>query len=168
MNGLRTAGLLFAAGLLQVFLPRVWSPLGAVDWLLIYVVHEALSASFRRSILVGAAAGLLQDGLSGGIVGLHAFAKTTVAALTSSAGNLLVVRGPMMQALATGAAALVESLIVVAWQAMLVRPASLGLVEIAIRALATGAATAALLLAGAWFRQRQLRRGRARGRGFRI
>jgi hypothetical protein len=51
---------------------------------------------------------------------------------------------------------------------MLVRPASLGLVEIPARALATGAATAALFLAGAWFQQRQLRRGRARGRGFRI
>ena len=57
MTALRSIVLLFGLGLLQIFLPQVWSGLGVVDWLLIYVVLQSLQGSFRRSILLGAGAG---------------------------------------------------------------------------------------------------------------
>jgi rod shape-determining protein MreD len=159
MSGLRPVGLLLGLAILQVFLPQVWSPLGAVDWLLIYIVHESLRGSFQRSILTGAGGGLLQDGLSGGIVGLHAFAKTAVAAVIASFGSFLVVRGPLLQALVTAAATFVEGLIVAFWQAMLGRPVSMGPLDILLRAVATGIATALLLAAARRWQQRALRRG---------
>lgn len=162
MTGLRTLAALLGLGLLQVFLPRVWVGLGVIDWLLIYVALQALRVSFQRSILIGAGAGLIQDGLSGGIIGLHAFAKTSVAALIATFGGLLVVRGPFPEALVAGGATVVEALIVVAWQAMLERPVSLGPVDIVVRAVATAAAALAVLSTARWWQQRALRKGRRR------
>ncbi|MGD8329260.1 MAG: rod shape-determining protein MreD [Acidobacteriota bacterium] len=162
MTVLRALVALLGLGLLQVFLPRVWAGLGVVDWLLIYVVLQSLRGSFQRSILLGASAGLVQDGLSGGIIGLHAFAKTSVAALIATFGGLLVVRGPFPEAVVTGGAAMVEGLIVIAWQAMLERPVSLGPIDVVVRAVATAAATLAVLSTARWWEQRALRRGRGR------
>jgi len=161
MTALRSIVLLFGLGLLQTFLPRVWSGLGSVDWLLIYVILQALQGSFRRSILLGAGAGLIQDGLAGGIIGLHAFAKTAVAAIIATFGSLLVVRGPLPEAVITGMATALEGLIVVAWQVLLGRPASLGPIDLFLRAAATGAATMMILYTGRRWQQRALikRRG---------
>ncbi|MCH7824621.1 MAG: rod shape-determining protein MreD [Acidobacteria bacterium] len=161
MTALRSIALLFGLGLLQIFLPTVWSGLGGVDWLLIYVVLQSLQGSFRRSILLGAGAGLIQDGLAGGIIGLHAFAKTTVAAVIATFGSLLVVRGPLLKAAITGVATALEGLIVVAWQLLLGRPASLDAVDILVRAAVTGAATMVILYTGRRWQQRALikRRG---------
>lgn len=156
MTALRSTVVLLALGLLQIFLPQVWSGLGGIDWLLIYVVLYSLRSPFRQSTLVGAGAGLIQDGLAGGILGLHAFAKTTVAALIATFGSLLVVRGPLPEAVVTGAAAALEGLIVIGWQGMLGRPASMGPIDLVIRAVATGAATLLVLHAGRWWEHRAL------------
>ena len=164
MTALRSIALLFGLGLLQIFLPQVWSGLGGVDWLLIYVVLQSLRRSFRQSILLAAAAGLIQDGLAGGIIGLHAFAKTAVAALIATFGSLLVVRGPLPEATVAGLAAGLEGLIVVAWQVMLGRTVSLGPGDLAARAAATAAATIAILYAGRRWKQRSLIK-RPGGRG---
>lgn len=161
MTALRAIALLFGLGLLQIFLPQVWSGFGGIDWLIIYVVLQSLRSTFQRSILLGAGAGLIQDGLSGGIIGLHAFAKTTVAALIASFGGLLVVRGPLPEAAVTGVAAALEGLIVIAWQVMLGRPVSLGPLDLAVRAAATGAATLVVL----WTARRWERRALSRRRG---
>jgi rod shape-determining protein MreD len=159
MTALRTLVVLLALGLAQIFLPQVWSGLGVVDWLLIYVVLQSLRATFRDSVLMGAGAGLIQDGLSGGIIGLHAFAKTSVAALIATFGGLLVVRGPLPEALVAGAAGVLEGLIVVAWQAMLGRPVSLGLFDLLLRAVAAALATLAILSAARRWKQRSLLAG---------
>lgn len=156
MTALRSIVLLFGLGLLQIFLPQVWSGLGVVDWLLIYVVLQSLQGSFRRSILLGAGAGLIQDGLAGGIIGLHAFAKTAVAAVIAMFGSLLAVRGPLLEALITGVATALEGLIVIAWQVMLRRPVSLGPIDLLVRAVATGVATMVVLYIGRWWQQRGL------------
>lgn len=161
MTVLVSIAILLALGLLQVFLSQVWSILGAIDWLVMYIALMALRVSFQRSIVLGAAGGLVQDALSGGIVGLHGFAKTSVAALIAAFGGLLVVRGPLPEALLVAAAATFEGFLVVAWQMMLERPVSLGLVDIVWRAAATSAAAFAVLTAA---RRRELR---ARRRGFR-
>lgn len=162
MTALRSIGALLALGMLQIFLPLVWSGLGAVDWLLIYIVLQSLRVPFRHAILLGAGGGLVQDALSGGIIGLHAFAKTAVAAAIASFGGLLVVRGPISEAIVSGAAALLESLLVVTWQVLLESPMSLGPFDVAVRTAATALATLAVLWTAHWWEQRRLRRGRRR------
>lgn len=168
MRRFRPVVLLFGFGLLQVFLPQVWSPLGAVDWLLVYIVHRSLRSPFQHSVLLGAGGGLIQDGLSGGIVGLHAFSKTAVAALIASFGTFLVVRGALPQALVTGAAAALESVVVIAWQAMLGRPLSMGPIDIAFRAVATGVATVFVLALARHLGRRRQRRRTAGAKGGRL
>jgi len=160
MTVLRPLAALFSLGLLQIFLPRVWSGFGSIDWLLIYVVLQSLRGTFQRSVLLGAGAGLIQDGLSGGIIGLHAFAKTSVTALIATFGGLLVVRGPLPEAMVVGGASMLEGLIVVAWQAMLGRPVSLGLLDVVWRGVITAIAAFAILSTARWWSQRSLRRGR--------
>jgi len=159
MTALRSLIVLLALGLAQIFLPQVWSGLGAIDWLLAYVVLHALRGRFRGAVLVGAAAGLIQDGLSGGIIGLHAFAKTSVAALIATFGGLLVVRGPLLETLVVGASGVLEGLIVVGWQALLGRPVSLSLFDLLWRAASTAAATLIILSAARRWEQRALRKG---------
>lgn len=159
MTPLISIAILFGLGLLQVFLSQVWIGLGAIDWLVIYIALMSLRVSFQRSILLGAAGGLIQDALSSGIIGLHAFAKTCVAALIAGFGGLLVVRGPLPEAVLVATAATVEGLLVVAWQMMLERPVSLGPLDIAWRAALTAAAGFAVLTAAQRNEQRSRRRG---------
>ncbi len=160
MTALRSFVIVLALGVVQVFLPQVWSGFGAIDWLLIYVVVQSLRRSFRHSILLGAGAGLVQDGLGGGILGLHAFAKTSIAGLISTFGGLLVVRGPLPESVFVGVATAIEGLIVIAWQTMLSRPVSISSVDLMVRAAATSAAAFVALVAARRWQQRSLRRGR--------
>ncbi len=160
MKALRWFVLLLALGVLQTFTGEVWAPFGYVDWLLIAVVYMALHGSFREAIILGAVAGLMQDGLSREIVGLHAFAKTSIAALIASFGSFLVVRGPLPQAAVVGIASLLESSIVVALLVLLGRSSSMSGLSITGRAIATAVATAAVLSAARWLRQRRKRRKR--------
>ena len=156
MTALFSVLLLFGLGLLQIFLPQVWSELGRIDWLLMYVVLQSLRSSFRRSILLGAGAGLIQDSLAGGIIGFHAFAKTTVAAIIAMFSSLFVLRGPLSGAMITGLAVIIEGLILMAWQLSLGRPSSLRLGDVSLGAAATSAATMLVIYAGRKWQQREL------------
>ena len=156
MTALLSMLVLLGLGLLQIFLPQVWSGLGRVDWLLMYVVLQSLRSSFRRSILLGAGAGLIQDSLAGGIIGFHAFAKTTVAAIIAMFSSLFVLRGPLSGAMITGLAVIIEGLILMAWQLSLGRPASLRLGDVSLGAAATSAATMLVIYAGRKWQQREL------------
>ena len=156
MTALFSVLLLFGLGLLQIFLPQVWSELGRIDWLLMYVVLQSLRSSFRRSILLGAGAGLIQDSLAGGIIGFHAFAKTTVAAIIAMFSSLFVLRGPLSGAMITGLAVIIEGLILMAWQLSLGRPASLRLGDVSLGAAATSAVTMLVIYAGRKWQQREL------------
>jgi len=160
MRALRWFLLLLALGLLQTFTPVLWLPLGHVDWLLIAVVYAALRGSFREAVILGAVAGLMQDGLSGELVGLHGFAKTSIAALIASFGSFLVVRGPLPESAVTAIASLLESSIVVAWLVLLGRSPQVTGLSITGRAIATAVATAAVLSAARWLQQRRKRLSR--------
>ncbi|HJO30219.1 MAG TPA: rod shape-determining protein MreD [Acidobacteriota bacterium] len=163
MTALFSVLLLFGLGLLQIFVPQVWSGLGRIDWLLMYVVLQSLRSSFRRSILLGAGAGLIQDGLAGGIIGLHAFAKTIIAAIITMFSSLFVLRGPLSGAMITGLAVIVERLILMAWHLSLTQPTSLGMGDLWLGVAATSATTMLVVYAGRKWEQRQLvkqRRGR--------
>lgn len=165
MTALLWTGILLGLGLVQTFLPTVWAPLGAVDWLLLPVIHQALRSTARRAIVLGAAAGIIQDALSGGLVGLHGFAKTVVAAITAFFGNLLVVRGAVPEGIITGVASLAEGAIVAAWLLTLSRPAVPGPVGPVGRALATGIAAVLVQVGLNWWRRRQRRAAGSRSIG---
>ncbi len=156
MTALLSMLVLLGLGLLQIFLPQVWSGLGRVDWLLMYVVLQSLRSPFRRSILLGAGAGLIQDSLAGGIIGLHAFAKTAIAATIAMFSSLFVLRGPLSGGMITGLAVIIEGLIVMAWQLSLGQPASFGLGDISLGAAATSTATMLVIYTGRKWQQREL------------
>lgn len=110
-NALRIALLITAIGLLQNTLSQTWPPLGWVDGLMMITGFLALRLPFVPAVLTGAFAGLIQDILGGGLIGLHAFAKTAVASVYGSAGSVLVVRGQLAEALVIGVGTFVEGTI---------------------------------------------------------
>ncbi len=140
--------LMLAVGTAQTTLTQMVPPLGLVDGLLVAVGLLALRRSFHASVLIGALAGFIQDSLSGGIVGLHAFSKTVVAALITSLGSVIVVRGQLAEAIVVGAAAAIESLIVVGLLGFFAWPGLETLPTIAARSGATALACGIITVGG--------------------
>ncbi|NKB87534.1 MAG: rod shape-determining protein MreD [Acidobacteria bacterium] len=130
-------GLLFV-GTLQTLLPNYWLALGHIDFMMIAVGLLALRSHFRSAVLIGAVGGLLQDSLAGGIIGLHAFAKTAVAAGLAAIADLFAVRGQLAEALIVGVATALEAMIVRSLLAFLEWPGTDTLPQIATRAAITG------------------------------
>lgn len=104
--------LLLGLGAIQTTLTQAWAPLGLADLLMAAAGLLALRLDFNRAVLTGAAAGLVQDSLAGGLIGLHAFAKTAVNAVLSSLGQFFVVRGQLASSVVVGIAAVAEASIV--------------------------------------------------------
>ncbi len=140
--------LMLAVGTAQVTLTQMVPPLGLVDGLMVATGLLALRRSFTASVLIGALAGFIQDSLSGGIVGLHAFAKTVVAALITSLGSIIVVRGQLAEAIVIGAAAVLESVIVVGLLGFFAWPGSEALTTIAARGGMTALACGVITVGG--------------------
>jgi len=108
-------GIIFAlllVGLVQNALTQAWSPLGRIDGLMMLTGFLALRLRFVPAVATGAVAGLVQDSLAGGLIGLHAFAKTVVAAVLGSIGGVLMLRGQLAEALIIGVGTFAEGLIV--------------------------------------------------------
>lgn len=161
MPALRVVGILLGTGLIQAFLPRLWQPLGYVDLMMMAVVFYSLRLPFRRAVLVGAVAGLVEDALSGGIVGLHAFTKTLIASLVASVGNVLVLRGHFPWVVVVGVAEVAEGLVAVLLLGALGRGTTLDPTQTLVRALVTSGAAAAGILAIERFRLQRRRRRRS-------
>ena len=71
------------------------------DLPLIYTIYYGFTlASPTGSIAVGSALGLMQDSLSGAILGLNGFSKTLIGFLAASAGSRFDVDQPIARALA--------------------------------------------------------------------
>ena len=132
--------LMLVVGMVQTTLTQMVPPLGLVDGLMVAAGLLALRRTFAASVLIGALAGFVQDSLSGGIVGLHAFAKTVVAALITSLGNVVAVRGQLAEAIVIGAAAMIESMIIMSLLDFFAWPGVESLATVAIRGGATAMA----------------------------
>lgn len=65
----------------------------AVDLVLVVVVYAALTMGSVTGLLTGAVAGIVQDVLSGGVVGIGGGANTIVGFLTGIAGAQFIVTG---------------------------------------------------------------------------
>jgi rod shape-determining protein MreD len=67
----------------------------AVDLVLVVVVYVALTSGPVTGLLCGAAAGLAQDALSSGIIGIGGLAKTLIGFLTGIIGTQFIVAQPI-------------------------------------------------------------------------
>jgi rod shape-determining protein MreD len=67
----------------------------ALDLVLIVVVYLALISGPVAGLLLGAAAGLVQDALSSGIIGIGGLAKTVVGFIAGLLGTQFIVTAPL-------------------------------------------------------------------------
>jgi rod shape-determining protein MreD len=67
----------------------------ALDLVLIVVVYFALVSGPIRGLLLGTAAGLMQDALSSGIIGIGGLAKTVVGFVAGVLGSQFIVTAPL-------------------------------------------------------------------------
>ena len=105
---LKVIALLLFVGVVQTRLTQLSVPLALLDPLMVVTGILALRLPFVPAIFTGAFAAVVQDSLAGGLVGLHAFSKTLVAAALASLGKVLVVRSEVASALVIGVAAIIE------------------------------------------------------------
>ena len=96
---MKTAGILLAIILalaLQTTIARfVVSGTVAVDLVLVVVVYVALSSGSVPGLVTGTVAGLLQDSLSTGVIGIGGLAKTIVGFITGIIGTQLNIAEPV-------------------------------------------------------------------------
>ena len=120
MNALRMLGLIAAALVLQTTLARflVRGSIG-VDLVLVVVVFLSLRAGPTAGILSGTVAGLAQDALTTGIVGLGGLGKSVVGYLAGTVGRAFIVAQPAPRFLVFFAATLVEMTIITAFHLVL-------------------------------------------------
>lgn len=106
---LHVLGIAAAALVLQTTLSRflVRGAVG-VDLVLVAVVYVSLRSGPTAGILTGSLAGLAQDALAAGIVGVGGLAKAVVGYLAGTAGRAFIVAQPMPRFLVFMAATLVE------------------------------------------------------------
>jgi rod shape-determining protein MreD len=108
------------AVLLQVGLAR-YSVGGrwVFDLVLVGVAFAALQGGATAGMLAGTVGGLLQDVLSGGIVGVGGLAKTVVGCLAGVIGTQFVVARPSARAVIVAIATVVHRLVIVGLQALI-------------------------------------------------
>lgn len=161
----RIALLLLTAAALQFFfgasrLRGGW----AVDWFLIATAAVARSGDFVRTVLAGAAAGFLEDGLSREMLGMNAFAKAAIGYAMALVAMRVVVAGPWAVGAVVCLASIANDAIVGLLASLLLRSPLVVLTQAtALRAMATGAAAALLEAAWSfpwreWWQKRRLRR----------
>jgi rod shape-determining protein MreD len=68
-----------------------WIPVGAVDLVLVVVVYNALASGRVTGLLAGSFAGLVQDALSGGVIGMAGLSKAVVGFLAGIVGTQFIV-----------------------------------------------------------------------------
>ena len=66
-----------------------------LDLVLVAVVYIALKSGPTTGLLAGACAGLAQDALGSGIIGIGGLAKTVVGYIVGQAGTQFIVTGPL-------------------------------------------------------------------------
>ena len=91
----------------------------AIDLVLVAVVYVALTSGPVTGLLAGALAGLAQDTLSSGIIGIGGLAKTVVGFIGGTLGTHLVVTRPVARILVFAVATLVHAVIFVGLYAVL-------------------------------------------------
>ena len=96
---MRAAGtfvaVIVALALQTTVIPFLWSGKSSIDLVLVVVVYAALQFGPTAGVLTGAIAGMSQDALSGGIIGVGGLAKTIVGFLAGTLGSQFIVTNPL-------------------------------------------------------------------------
>ena len=135
-----------------------------VDWLLVGTAIVARSGGFGRSVLTGAAAGLLEDALTESLLGLNAFAKAAIGYLLAFFSVRVMFGGAFAVGGVLALCSLANDAIVAVLRSLLLdSPIVLGTPYALWRAIATGATAGALEAAWSfpwreWRERRRLRR----------
>ncbi len=120
---MKTAGIILAIVLalaLQTTIARfVVSGRVAVDLVLVVVVYVALSSGSVPGLMTGTIAGLIQDSLSTGVIGIGGLAKTIVGFVTGIIGTQLNIAEPVARFVVFFAATVVHELITIGLGAVL-------------------------------------------------
>ena len=97
---------ILALAVQTTMLPFALGGRGHVDLVLVVVVYAALQFGPATGLLTGAAAGMAQDALSGGVIGVGGIAKTIVGFLAGAIGSQFIVANalPRFVVLLMGAA----------------------------------------------------------------
>jgi rod shape-determining protein MreD len=91
LNLVAIAAALVVQTTLTPFVPQT----SAIDFVLIVVVYLALSFGPTTGVVAGTVAGLIQDTLSSGIMGIGALAKTLVGFAAGRLGTQFIVTAPL-------------------------------------------------------------------------
>ena len=120
---MKTAGVILAivtALVLQTTLDRFIAPgTVAIDLVLVVVVYVALSSGPVTGLLAGTAAGLAQDALSSGVIGIGGLAKTLVGFLTGIIGTQFIVARPFSRFVVFLAATVLHTIVFIGLYVML-------------------------------------------------
>jgi rod shape-determining protein MreD len=113
MTAVRSAALIAVALVLQTTLARflVRGSVG-VDLVLVAVIYLSLKAGPTMGMLTGTVAGLTQDALMTGIVGIGSLGKTIVGYLAGTVGRAFIVAQPVPRFLVFFAATVVEMTVI--------------------------------------------------------
>lgn len=135
-----------------------------VDWLLVATAIVARSGGFGRSVLTGAAAGLLEDALTESLLGLNAFAKAALGYVLAFFSVRVMFGGALAVGGVIALCSLANDAIVALLRSLLLdSPIVLGTPNALWRAAATGTTAGALEAAWSfpwreWRERRRLRR----------
>jgi rod shape-determining protein MreD len=89
------------------------------DFVLVAVVYAALRWEARAGLVGGTVGGLLQDVLSGGVVGVGGLSKTLVGGAAGAIGSQFVITRPPARALIVAGASVVDRLLMVGLTALI-------------------------------------------------
>lgn len=95
MKLVRTLAALAAAVALQTTLTTFVRETETLDFVLIVVVYLALTEGPATGVVAGSVAGLVQDALSSGVMGIGALAKTLVGFAAGRVGAQFIVTAPL-------------------------------------------------------------------------
>ena len=123
MTTVRVGAVIALALALQTTLARFLVGSGSlVDLVLVAVVYAALTDGPVAGLLGGAVGGIVQDALSGGIIGVGGLAKTLVGFVVGVLGTQLIVVRPLPRLLAFVGASLMHALAFLGLYGMLESP----------------------------------------------
>ena len=142
----------------------------AVDLVLVVVVYIGVVTGPVGGLLAGTAAGLAQDALAGGIVGIGGLAKSVAAFLSGVAATQFIVTGAGHRFVVFFLASLVHAGIFVGFNQLIYprgfgAPWSIVLTQAGVNALIGVLAFRVVERAPEWARRRRMRRTALRSRG---
>jgi len=106
----KVAGVVLATAL-ALALQTTLTGTGAVDFVLVVVVYVALTSGPVTGLLTGTLAGLVQDALASGVIGIGGLAKTIVGFLAGIIGTQFIVAQPLPRLVVFFAATLLHAVV---------------------------------------------------------